>query len=119
MRCDYYIQQNLIIHFNDNSCGCIKLWRDRAYYSEIDIFNHFMIDKNIENSNLTEWEKIKQYHLLPKSKPLIIYNNHTFTDADLSNQYKLMVEHRMNMYDSNRWNDIKHIIISEERYESD
>lgn len=117
MGCDYYIQQNLIIRFNDNSCGCINLGRERAYYSDIDIYNDFIIDKNIETTNLTDWEKIKQYHLQPKAKPLIIYNNHTFTHADLSNQYKLMIQHRMNMYGSNRLNDIIDIIISEERYE--
>lgn len=117
MGCDYYIQQNLIIHFNDNSYGCINLGRERAYYSDIDIYNDFIIDNTIENTSLTDWEKIKQYHLKPKSKPLVIYINHTFTHADLSNQYKLMIEHRMKMYGCNRWNDIKDIIVSEERYE--
>ena len=73
---------------------------------------------DIENSKLTEWEKNKQYHLTPKTKPFIIYNNHTFTNIDVSNKYKSMLEFEMiNNIDQN-WDDIKNIVIYEERYKS-
>lgn len=117
MGCDYYIEQRLCIYYNDNTSYCISLDRERGYYSDTDIYDDFIMNSNIENSNLTEWEKNKQYHLTPKTVPLIIYNNHTFINIYVSNQYKAMLEFEMINNDYKTWNDIKDIVILEERYE--
>jgi len=117
MWCDYYIEERLSIYYNDNSCYRIKLNRERGYYS--DIYDDFIIDINIENSNLTEWEKIKKYNLTPRAKPYIIYNNHIFNNICLSKKYKKIIDFVMINNDYKTWDDIKEIVISEERYESD
>lgn len=119
MWCDYYIEKRLYINYNDNSSYCINLHRERAYYCDTDFYNVFNMDTNIENSNLTEWEKIKKYHLTPKSNPIVIYTNHTFTDTDVSNQYKGILEFEMTNIHYKTWNDIKDILVLEKRYERD
>ena len=117
MGCDYYIEQCLCIYYNDNTSYYISLDRERGYYSDTDIYDDFIMISDIENSKLTEWEKNKQYHLTPKTKPFIIYNNHTFTNIDVSNKYKSMLEFEMINNEYKTWNDIKDIVILEERYE--
>ena len=117
MGCDYYIEKNLCITYNDNSCYFINLEKERGYYTYIDMYDDFIINTTIENSNLTEREKNKQYHLTPKTKPFTIYKNHDFTNIDVSNKYKAMLEFEMMHHDYNVWDDIKEIVIVEERYE--
>ena len=117
MGCDYYIEQNLCITYNDNSCYYINLDKKRGYYSDTDIYDDFIMNTTIENSNLTEREKNKQYHLTPKTEPFTIYNNHAFTSIDVSNKYKAMLEFEMRHHDYNAWDSIKDITIVEERYE--
>jgi len=117
MGCDYYIEQNLCITYNDNSCYYINLDKKRGYYSDTDIYDDFIMNTTIENSNLTEMEKNKQYHLTPKTTPFTIYNNHAFTNIDVSNKYKSMLEFEMMHNDYNTWDDIKDIVIVEERYQ--
>jgi len=110
MSCDYYIEQRLCIYYNNNTSYCINLDRKRGYYTDTDIYDDFIENINIENSNLTKWEKNKKYHLTPKVIP--IYSNRTFTNIYLSNQY--MINN-----DSKTWNDIKDIVMLEERNERD
>jgi hypothetical protein len=109
MWCDYYIEKKIYIYYNDNTSYFISVNKKRGYYTDD---NDFIMNTNIENSNLTEWEKVKQYHLTPSITPLIIYNNHSFTNIYVSNEYKALLEYEM-IYD-----DIKDIVILEERYES-
>lgn len=120
MGCDYYIEERLCINYNDNSSYCINLDRRRGYFSDTDIYDDdFIMNITIENSNLTNWEKNKQYHLTPTEIPVVIYTNHTFTNIYISNQYKSMLEFEMINNDYKTWDDIKDIEISEERYERD
>jgi len=63
MGCDYYIEQNLCITYNDNSCYYINLDRKRGYYSDTDIYDDFIMNTTIENSNL---------HLLTFQTPIFI-----------------------------------------------
>ena len=119
MGCDYYIEQNLWIYYNDNTCNCIQLSRKRGYYSDTDIYDKYIMNINIENSNLSEWEKIKQYHLTPIRIPILVYSNNTFSTIYLSNKYKEMLESEIINNYYKRWDDIKEIIILEERYERD
>lgn len=116
MGCDYYIEKRLCINYNDNSSKYINIDRERGYYSD---YNNYIIDPDIENSNLTEWEKIKKYHLMPSSIPVLIYINNTFTDIFVSNEYKEILEHEMIYYDAKTWDHIKNIEILEKRYERD
>lgn len=116
MGCDYYIEKRLCINYNDNSSKYINIDRERGYYSD---YNNYIIDPDIENSNLTEWEKIKKYHLMPSSIPVLIYTNNTFTDIYVSNEYKEILEHEMIYYDAKKWDHIKNIEILEKRYERD
>ena len=112
MWCDYFIEHNLWIKYNDNMCSYINLNRERGYYySE---YGDYIISRMEEKSGMSEWEKMKEYHLTPKSVPQIIYSNNSFTNTDVLNQYKERIE--IGMYHFKTWDDIKEIIILEERY---
>jgi len=117
MGCDYYIEKNLYIYYNDNSFNYINLKRDRVYYS--DIINHdFSMSIKSPDSNLSELEKIKQYILIPKKLPFLVFSNDTFTNFYVCNKFKKMVEYEMKNNQNNQnktWNDVKDIVILEER----
>jgi hypothetical protein len=132
MGCDYYIEQNLYIHYNDNSVEYINVEREKAYYTDmrdnLNIINeeHDSIEyTNLQRDKYTEiynnlkleWEKIKQAHLEPKEPPLLIYINHTFINEYLSNKYSHRLEFEMINNDYKTWDDINKIILLEERYE--
>ena len=123
MGCDYYIEQNLYIHYNDDSVEYINFQRERAYYTDIrndlNIINDDDNDISVEYTNLQrdkyteiynnlklEWKKIKQAHLEPKEAPLLIYSNHTFINEYLSNKYKHRLEFEMINNDYKTWNNI-------------
>jgi len=114
MGCDYYIDKNLYIHYYDNESKCIKLTRDRCYY--YDIYDDFIMNENFENSNMTEWEKIKKYHLQPRAQPYLLYINNRFTNMYVSDRYEEMINYAI-INDKRNWDDIKDIVILEERYE--
>lgn len=109
MECDYYIEQRLCIFYNDKSCYCMNLRRERGYYNEYDDFMKI----NTQNSNLTEWEKIK--HLTPKES--LIYTNYSYINEYVAKKYGLMVEFEMIHNIDQNWCDIKDIVVYEERYE--
>lgn len=111
MGCDYYIEHQICIHYNNNDYHCINLRRDKGYFS--DLQNDFVINMDIENSNLTEWEKIKQYHLTPRAIPFTIYKNNKFVDIYVSDMYKEILESEMVIH---RWGDVKEIVVVEKRY---
>ena len=66
---------------------------------------------------MSEWEKMKLYHLTPQAIPFLIYSNHTIIDTYLLNKYKYRLEFKMINNDYKTWNDIDKIVILEERYE--
>ena len=114
MGCDYYIEQRLCIFYNDNSCYCMNLKRERRYFTDYD---DFIMNINPQNSNLTEWEKIQQYHLTPNTSQVIIYKNHSYINEYVANKYEAMVEFEMIHNIDQNWADIKDIVVYEERYE--
>jgi len=116
MGCDYYIEHNLCIFYNDNTSNSINLNREKGYYSDYDDFIMSIIDKS---NSMSEWEKMKLYHLTPQAIPFSIYSNHSFNNEYLSNQYKDIIEFEMINNDYKTWEDIKNIIILEERYARD
>jgi len=114
MGCDYYIEQRLCIFYNDNSCYCINLKRERGYYTDYD---DFVMNRNTQTNNLIEWEKIQQHHLTPTASPFIIYTNHSYINLYVANKYESMVEFEMIHNIDKNWDDIKDIVVYEERYE--
>jgi len=117
MGCDYYIEHNLCIYYNDNTTNCINLQRDRGYY--YDNYDSYIINTQNQDAELSEWEKLKKYQLTPRIVPTVIYTNHSFTNTYVSNQYKEILEYEMINNDYKTWDDIKDIVIMEERYERD
>jgi len=114
MGCDYYIDHRLCIFYNDSSCYCINLKRERGYYTDYD---DFIMNINPQYSHLTEGEKIQQHHLTSKTSPVIVYTNSSYVNEYVAYKYKAMLEFEMMHNDYNVWDDIKEIVIVEERYE--
>jgi hypothetical protein len=86
MGCDYYVQQKLSIHYNDNSIYSIKLCRDNRYYHEI--YDEDDVNINVDNIELFE----------DKSYYYEIYDE----DYDNSND----INNSNDRYDNNNSNDI-------------
>ena len=112
MRCDYYIEQKLYIHYNDNSFSFIKLHRDRGYYHEN--YDKFLMNITDEDTQASKWEKFKKYHLEPIAIPFVIFSNNNFIDIHLVNTYKEIIETKMI---NKKWDNVKQIEIVEERHE--
>jgi hypothetical protein len=94
----------------------INLNRERGYYSGYD---NFIMKIRDEANNMSEWEKMKEYHLTPQAVPFLIYTNNSFINEYLSRQYKEMVEFEIVNNDYKTWDVVKDIVILEERYERD
>lgn len=116
MGCDYYIETNLCIYYNDNMRSHINLNRERGYYTDYDSFIMSIRD---QANNMSEYKKIKEYHLTPQAIPFLIYTNNSFVNEYLSRQYKEMIEFEIINNDYKSWDDVKDIVILEERYERD
>jgi len=116
MGCDYYILQNLYIYYNDHSFHYINLHRDRGYYSQI--FDDFIMNTISKDDSISKWKKIKNFHLEPRAVPFLIYNNNSFNNIYLSNKYKEIIDFQINN-NNKTWDDIKEIVIIEERPERD
>ena len=115
--CDYYIEQNLYIYYNDNKCNYINLYKDDAYYNDLYYDDDFNMDILNDTSYMLRLEKIKQYHLVSKKSPILIYSDHTITDLYLFNKYKYKLEFKMVNDGYAKWSDVNKIVILEERYE--
>jgi hypothetical protein len=115
--CDYYIEQNLYIYYNDNKCNYINLYKDDAYYTDLYYDDNFNIDILNDAEYMLRLEKIKQYHLVPKKSPILIYSDHTIIDTYLLNKYKYRLESKIINNDYKTWRDVDKIVILEERYE--
>lgn len=107
MGCDYYIETNLWIHY-DKGFGYVKLSKDKGYYVD-----------NVSASNQVDWEKMKEYHIEPKTKPILIYHNTTLTNTTILNKYKTLLDEEIVKKDCKSWHDVKKIVMAEHRYERD
>ena len=116
MGCDYYIETNLCINYNDNMRSHINLNRERGYYSGYD---NFIMEIRDQANNMSEWEKMKEYHLTPQAVPFLIYTNNSICNEYLSRQYKQIIEFEIVDNDYRTWDEVKDIVILEERYERD
>jgi len=113
MGCDYYILKILQVFYNDNDYLEIELKRRKGYYVDEDDLDE---DEAEADYNERTNEYIK-YTLTPKMKPIIIYNNNSFSKPFFEKKYKSIVENVItNMYDK-QWGDVTKIIKVEERRE--
>ena len=102
MGCHYYIEQRLCIFYEDKSCYCMNVRREKGYYKKDSI-----------TQKLTELEK----HLTQKETPSIIYTNRSYINKYVEKKYQPMVEFEMIHNIDQNWKDIKEIVVYEERYE--
>lgn len=123
MGCDYYIEKNLYIYYNDNIVNYISLCRDRRYYYEIYDDTAWNITDDDTAWNIIDddsykirWEKLKKVHLKVKSLPIIIYSNNAFNRSSFSKKYKTIIETEIKIC-CKKWCDIKKIELVEKRYE--
>jgi len=116
MGCDYYIEKNLCIYYTDDSSYCLTLERERGYYSDYD---DFIIDMMDNSEKISEWEKMKECHLIPREMPTVIYANNTFSNIYVANEYGRMIESQIINNHCKTWDDVKEIVILEERYPRD
>jgi 3-dehydroquinate dehydratase len=116
MGCDYYIEKNLYIYYIDNSINYINLKKDRGYYYEI---TDDMVDIDFDAPSEQVRQRLKERHLEPVEMPCLIYSNHNFINDNVSNKYKMILEYEMMNHDYKTWDDIKNIVVMEERYERD
>ncbi len=77
------------------------------------------IDLSLEGPSDEVSKILKEYHLKPKEMPCLIYSHGNFTNEELSKRYKMIVEHEMMNNDYMTWDDIKDIVVMEERYKRD
>jgi hypothetical protein len=109
MGCDYYILKILHIYYNDNEYLEVELDRIRCYYEDI-------YDEDEEDYDEKMNEYIKNI-LMPRMKPIIIFNNHEnqWNKLDFETKYKTLVENEMKKH-GKAWNEIVKIIKVEVRY---
>ena len=101
MGCDYYIETTLWIHY-DKGFGYVILSKDKGYYNNI--------------SKITD-KILKNYHLEPKTKPIVIYENNTFINESVLNKYKSLLDKEIIQNDDKKWHHVKKIVMAEHRYE--
>jgi len=109
MGCDYYINKNVYIYFQDNSRHYILLEQRRGYFYEIDK------DEDEEDYE-EEYEKSIQKQLEPVMKPIILYKDHSFCNNAFETKYKNIIDYELSKM-GKTWDHVIKIIKSESRYE--
>lgn len=108
MGCDYYIDNNLYIYYNDNNNSFINLDRKSGYFNIIE-------EGYIDDANEVTMDDYKKNILETKIIPILIYNNNTFHNLSFQKKYKNIIEQNIKDY-GKEWKDIKEIVKKEERY---
>ena len=111
MGCDYYIDKDIIIYFQDNSRHSINVENERGYFYDIDI------DED-EDDYEKEYEKSIQTQLEPKMKPIILYTDHSFCNNAFELKYKNLIDYEL-LRIGKTWVHIVKIKKVEYRYERD
>ena len=117
MGCYYYIEKNLYIYYKDNSIHSLNIKKDRGYY--YDITDDMDIYLSLDDPSEQVRQRLKEYHLESVEMPCLIYSNGNFTNDDVSEKYKMILEYEMMNNDYRTWDDIKDIVVMEERYKRD
>jgi hypothetical protein len=110
------IEKNLYIYYKDNSIHSLNIKKDRGYYYEI---TDDMVDIDFDAPSEQVRQRLKEYHLEPVEMPCLIYSNNNFINDNVSNKYKMILEYEMMNHDYKTWDDIKNIVVMEERYKRD
>lgn len=110
MGCDYYIQNELHVYFEDEDYSSLEVEREcRGCYYDDNVF-----DESKEDYETKVNEYIKEC-LTPKMKPVVIYDNN-FNKPLYEIKYKPIVENFMKDC-GKKISDITKIIKVEVRYE--
>jgi len=111
MGCDYYINKDIIIYFQDNSRHSINIEHNRGYFYDI---NKDEDEEDYEE----EYEKSIQEQLQSKMKPIILYKDHSFCNNAFEIKYKNIIDSELSKI-GKTWIDIVKIKKVESRYERD
>jgi hypothetical protein len=131
MGCDFYIRMYLEIHHN-NGISYYEFPTMRGYFCELDrgIFDSDE-DENHDYNSVeydTLYENMKIFYLTPR-KPILIYNNHSFTSPRFEMKYLPILQEKINKTYVNKYSRHKDtgtftgleqvikVIKKEERYE--
>jgi hypothetical protein len=110
MGCDYYIEKDLVIYYNDNNyISSINLSSERGYFYDINY------DEDEEDYEKKYNESINK-QLKPSMTPIIIYIDNNFNNESLEKKYKKIIEDELKK-DNKKWESIKKIMKEEHRYE--
>jgi hypothetical protein len=108
MECDYYIDKNLYIYYDNNDYTLFNLRRIKGYYNLDFLYqNAYNYDKQLE--------EYKKEILNVYTEPIIIYNNNSFTKLNFYNKYEHIISLLLER-EKKEWNEIKEVIKIEERY---
>jgi hypothetical protein len=111
MGCDYYIDKDLHIYYNNDIIfSNINLEHERGYYWFTSSLDEDEDDYEIEYLRYTK------EMLEPRMKPIVIYSNNSFNKLSFENKYKKLIENEINLINK-KWSDINEIIKIENRYE--
>jgi hypothetical protein len=109
MGCDYYINTDLYIWYNnDRNKTCVPLQHDRGYFYDINM------DSDEEDYE-EEMAKSIAEQLEPRKKPILIYENSVFCKPNFEEKYKDLILHHLP--NDKTWADIFKIVKKESRYE--
>lgn len=134
MGCDFYIRMYLEIHHN-NGISYYEFPTMRGYFCELDrgiCDSDEDEDEDEDDYNSTEYdtlyENMKIFYLTPR-KPIVIYNNHSFTSPKFEMKYLPILQEKINKKYVNKYakhkdsgsftslEQVIKVIKKEERYE--
>jgi len=111
MSCDYYIDKDLHIYYNnDIIISFVNLEHETGYY----LFGS-SLDED-EDEYETEFERYIEETLQPRMEPILIYSNNSFQKLSFENKYKKIIEGELEIFNKTL-NDVYKIIKIENRYE--
>jgi len=111
MGCDYYIDKDLHIYYNnDVIISFVNLEHETGYY----LFGS-SLDED-EDGYETEFARYIQKTLEPRMEPILIYDNNSFQKLSFENKYKTRIERELNALNKT-FDDVSQIVKIETRYE--
>jgi hypothetical protein len=111
MGCDYYICKVLYIYYNENGYIKHEISREGRYYNYDE--DHYDEDEDDYDMKINEYF---QSVLIPRIKPIVIYENHLFNKPICKTKYKKVIENILRISDK-KWSEIVKIMKVEERCE--
>ena len=99
MGCDYYIDKNLIIHFNDGDTEYILIERFRGYW----------YDPPYDEDEIDYKQKADAWYNkhLTTDAPILIYENNRFLNPSCETKYVYMIQSKLDKCNKNICDIIK------------